>query len=367
MNNDKVNVRQFMLLVTLFTIGSSILIIPLSLASSAKQDSWLAILAGMAVSSALVWLYIGLARQAPGCTLVEMNRKWLGKWLGSLVSALYIATTLILAAPSLLFYLGEFMATQVMTQTPMTILNGMFMLVVAMGLVMGMGTLARAAEVLFPIFAFLFLVLVLLSVPDLKLENLRPAFSVGARPFLRAVFDYVSFSGMPLVIFLMLYPSVVKGSAKSEKAFLSGTIIGGAFLMVITIVCISVLGVENTVQQAYPSYALAKKLDIGNILTRIEVLMATLWVISLFFKMILYCYAGMRGLAQLLGIGNERVLVLPLGVMMVFFSLHIYPDTVYLDWWDSKIWPPYSATIGILIPVLLLIVAKLRGKGRASA
>lgn len=367
MNNDIVNVRQFMLLVTLFTIGSSILIIPLSTASLAKQDSWLAILAGMAVASALVWLYIGLARLAPGCTLVEMNRKWLGKWLGPFISALYIATTLFLAAPSLLYYMGEFVATQIMTQTPMTILNGMFMLVVAMGLMMGLGTLARAVEVLFPIFAFLFLVLVLLSAPDLKLENLQPAFSVGAKPFLRAVLDYASFSGMPLVVFLMLYPSVIQGSPKSEKVFLLGVNIGGAFLIIITIVCIGVLGVDNTVQQAYPSYALAKKLNIGDILTRIEVLMATIWIISLYFKMILYSYAGMKGLAQLLRIGNERVLVLPVGVMIVFLSLILYPDTVYRNWWDSKIWPPYIVTFGFLIPVLLLIVAKLRGKGRASA
>ncbi|TNJ67952.1 spore gernimation protein KB [Paenibacillus hemerocallicola] len=367
MNNDVVNVRQFMQLVALFTIGSSILFIPLSSASSAKQDSWMAILAGMAVTLGLVWLYVRLARQAPGCTLVEMNRKWLGKWLGSIVSLLYIATTLFLGAPSLLFYMGEFMATQIMTQTPMPVLNALFMLVVVMGLKLGLGTLARAAEVLFPIFAALFVALALLASPEIKPEHLQPAFAIGAKPFLRAVVDYVGFSGMPLVFILMLHPSVVGDTPKAEKAFFLGSVIGGAFLLVITMVCISVLGVENTVQQAYPSYALAKKINVGNILSRMEVFMATLWIISLYFKMILYSYAGLRGIAQLLRIGNERLLVLPLGATMVVLSLIMYPDTAYRDWWDSKIWPTYIATFGFLIPVVLLLVAKLRGKGRASA
>jgi spore germination protein KB len=366
MNKDNVNDRQFMLFVTLFTIGSSILFIPHSAAATAKQDSWLAILIGMGGTLGLIWLYIRLARNAPGCTMVEMNRKWLGKWLGPFVSILYLFNVLFLAAASLLHYLGDFMVTKIMTQTPMTILIVLFALVVAMGLRMGLGTLARAADVFFLIFAILFAAMIVFLTPEMKAENMQPAFAGGVRSVIGAAFDYVSFSGMPIVFMLMIYPSVVADSPKAAKAFYMGSLLGGFFLLIITVVCISVLGVENTVQQSYPSYALAKQINIGNILTRIEVIMATLWIISLYFKLILYCYAGIKGIAQLLGIGNERILVLPIGALVVVFSIIIYPDTTYRAWWDSEIWPSYSLVFGLFLPVLLLMIAKLRKKTGSS-
>ncbi|TMV46942.1 spore gernimation protein KB [Paenibacillus mesophilus] len=365
MNNDKVNARQFMLFAALFTVGSSILFIPLSSAASAKQSGWIAILIGMVVTLGYVWLYMALVREAPGCTLVEMSRKWLGKWLGTLVSVCYIITVLLMTGPSLLYYLGEFMSAQIMTQTPMEVIIILFALVVFMGMRMGMGTLGRAAEVLFPVFAVLFVSLIVFSIPDMKAEQLRPVIAVGAKSILGAVLDYVSFSAMPLIFMLMVYP-LVSDTSKAAKALYIGTLVGGAFLLAMTVVCVSVLGVEYTVQQTYPSYELAKKINIGDILTRIEVIMATIWIISLYFKLIIYFYAGIKAVAQLLRLGSERTLVFPVWVIMIVLSLIEYPDTAYRSWFDSKIWPPYAITFGIFLPLLLLAIAKL-GKSRNAS
>ncbi|MDF2714583.1 MAG: spore gernimation protein [Paenibacillus sp.] len=366
MNNDKVDVRQYMLLVVLFTIGSSILFIPLSSAAAAKQSGWIAILIGMAVTIGLIRMYIALARLAPGCTLVDMNRKWLGKWLGSAVSIFYAGNSLLLAASSLIYYVGDFMTTKILTDTPISVINIMFALVVVMGLRMGLGTLGRAADVLFPVFAVLFAAMILFVAPEMKAENMQPVFASGAKQIAEAVFDYISFSGMPVIYFLMIYPSLVADSPKSAKAFYMGSVIGGSFLLIIAVAGVAVMGVEETVNHAYPSYALAKKINIGNFITRIEVIMATIWIISLYFKVIIYFYAGMKGFAQLLNIRNEKVLLLPLGMLMVVFSLIMYPSGVYRSWWDSKIWPPYAMTFGIFLPLLLLAIAKLSKSRNAS-
>lgn len=362
-NNDKVNVRQLGLFAVLFTVGSSILFIPSGSAAAAGPDGWIAILVGMAGSLGIIGLHMRLARQAPGRTLVEMNRKWLGKWLGPLCSFFFSVNAILLSAASLLFYLGDFIATQIMTDTPMTVIHLLFALVVVMGLRMGIGTMGRAAEVLFPVFAGLFAVMILLLAPDIQPHYLQPAFTSGAKGIARAAIDYMSFSGLPFIYFLMLYPSVDAKPSESAKALYIGSLAGGFFLLAITVVCIAVLGVENTVQHSFPSYALARKINIGNVLTRIEVIMATLWIISLYFKLVLYFYAGLKGMAQLLKIGDERQLVLPFGVLLVLFSLLMYPDKAYQSWWDSEIWPIYAATLGLLFPLVLLALAKLRGGG----
>ncbi|NRF90612.1 GerAB/ArcD/ProY family transporter [Paenibacillus frigoriresistens] len=42
MENGIIGIRQFTILVTLFTVGSSILISPASLTAEAKQNGWIA-------------------------------------------------------------------------------------------------------------------------------------------------------------------------------------------------------------------------------------------------------------------------------------------------------------------------------------
>ena len=43
----KISVRQFAVLVMIFTIGTTILVIPSGLAADAKQDAWLAAMLGV--------------------------------------------------------------------------------------------------------------------------------------------------------------------------------------------------------------------------------------------------------------------------------------------------------------------------------
>jgi spore germination protein KB len=51
---------------------------------------------------------------------------------------------------------------------------------------------------------------------------------------------------------------------------------------------------------------------------------------------------------------------------MIVLALIEYPDTAYRSWWDSKIWPPFIATFGLFLPLLLLAIAKLSKSRGAS-
>ncbi len=70
-----------MVLVILFTIGTSILTMPSGLASVAKQDGWIAAIIGVGVGLLNIWLYIKLFQQFPSMTLVQLNEKLLGNGL----------------------------------------------------------------------------------------------------------------------------------------------------------------------------------------------------------------------------------------------------------------------------------------------
>ena len=56
MVNQTISPRQFMFLVILFSVGSSILIVPTPLAANAKQDAWISISISVAIGLLLVVL-----------------------------------------------------------------------------------------------------------------------------------------------------------------------------------------------------------------------------------------------------------------------------------------------------------------------
>jgi spore germination protein KB len=84
--NFKISARQFAILVILFSIGTTILVIPGVMAQVVKQDAWIAAVIGTGIGLLLVALYIAVGRMFPTKTLVEINETLFGKWLGKAVS-----------------------------------------------------------------------------------------------------------------------------------------------------------------------------------------------------------------------------------------------------------------------------------------
>ncbi|MEH7504773.1 endospore germination permease [Neobacillus drentensis] len=362
--NLKISARQFAILVILYSIGTTFLVIPGSLAREVKQDAWIAAVIGTSIGLLLVALYIAIGRMFPTMTLVEINEKLLGKWLGKAVSLTFVFFSLFSAA-SLLLFVGNFLTIQIMPDTPIEAIHILFACILIMGIRLVLETLARAGEILFPFFVFLFVILVVsafLPPVQIKFENIQPIFETGIKPMIRAVFLFTSIFSLPLIVFLMIFPVSVNQSKAAEKNFFIGILLGGICLIIIVTLTILVLGADNSARQMYPSYALARMTNVGDFLQRIEAIMAIMWIITIYFKMSFYFYASVIGLAQTLNLNNYRPLTLPLGIILVTLSIIVHPNVAKLATFDKEIWPLYVSTFGLVLPLLLLAVNALRKK-----
>jgi spore germination protein KB len=360
-NKIQISVRQFAVLVILYTIGTTILVIPSGLAADAKQDAWIASLLGVGLNLLVVCLYNRVGSCFPDMTLVQYNEKLLGKWLGKLLSFIFISFCFIGAA-TVLFYMGNFVNTQVMPETPIQAINIIFAIVVVMGVRLGLETLVRAAEIFFPWVIFLFFILVICLLPDIQVQKLQPMFTVGVKPLIKAALSVAGTASFPFIVLFMVFPVHVNHLRKTKKAYLSATLIGGACYVMITFLCISVLGAKMTERHMFPSYALAKQINIGNFFERVEILIAGIWFLTVYFKITFYFYGFVVGLAQILNIEDYRPLVIPLGMILVVYSLVVYPNVVYMAEFDTKVYIPYALTICILYPIFLLGVTAFRNR-----
>lgn len=360
LENGKIGVRQFTVLVIIFNIGSSILVAPSGLASGAKQDAWIAAILGVGVSLLLVGLYNALGSRFPDRTLAEYSEVIFGKWLGKMVSLLFFSYFFILAA-LLLREIGDFMTTQIMPQTPIQSIHIIFLGIVIMATRLGLEPMTRASEILFPWVILLFLFLVFFLTPQMEFTKMQPVLAEGIKPVLRATFTFLGLPFLELVVFLMIYPYVNR-TKEARTAFWAGTLIGGTVLILISAATILVIGPDLTARQIFPSYVLAKKINIGNFLQRVEAIMAGIWFITIFFKLSICFYASSLGLAQTLQLKDYRFLTLPLGMILLVLSLVSSPNFVYFKTFVAEIWTPYSLTYGLFLPLLMLGVTIFREK-----
>jgi len=350
--------RQFFVLTFGLTIGTSILVTPAGLAQGAREDAWIASLCSLATNIVMVALYIALARLYPGKTMFEINEAALGKWPGKALTLLYLFYFLILTG-TLLGNLGFFLSTEMMPETPIEAIQLLFLIAAVMCARLGTLILARVGELMFPCIVFFFLVLVVTLVPQIEWNYIKPVMEDGWKPVVNAGFRSAMFQ--ELVVLLMFFP--LTGEKKGgEKAYLGGALSGGLALGIIVLLCVLVLGIEQTENSAFPAYALAKAINVGNFFQRVEGILITIWILTFFIKISLLFLSILNGLRTLFGMKDHSVLIYPLAVLFIVVAWNTYLNTVYVGEIIQKVWAGYSLFYLLLFPFVLYLVGLVRTK-----
>ncbi len=358
----KVNIdgRQLMILVTLYTIGDSILLLPSIVTASAKQDAWIATLLGVAIGPfIMVILYESIRKYYPELTLIEYSEKILGKYLGKFVSILFLLFFFVTSA-TYLREIGDFVTTAFLPNTPIEAIFLLFLLVIVMSARLGIETIARSAEIYFPIVFILLAILVLLLLPSIEFNNLQPMLEEGVRPIIKASIPVFVLPFMEPVAILMILP-FVSDKAVIKKQLFKGTFLAGAVILISVLLTILVMGADLTERHLYPTFELAKNIAITDVM-RIEALLAFIWIITIFFRLSIFFYVTSLGLAQLLDLKDYRHLLFPIGMILFVFTITMAQNIVEYNQMIGDIWPFYAMTFGFLFPFIMLIVIKLRTK-----
>lgn len=363
MNEIKISTKQFICIVVLYTIGTTILITPAGLADVAKQDAWMIPLIGMCIGVPFIWLYTTLGSLYPNKTFAQIIEILLGKWVGKAVSLTYVILAFI-GAEGVVWIEGNFIVTQLMPETPILFINILVSFVVIYSITSGIETIARCAEILLPIIIILFFVIITFASHSAKLQNIQPIFDNGIKPIIRATLNHLSIQTLPLIILLSVSPSCINNLSKFKKSFYTGYIIGGFITFISTLLCILALGTTITSNANFPVYLLAQKVGLIGITGRAQTLVAIIWILTIFLKTVFYLYAAIDGITKIFNLKDYRYITPPIGVAMALLSSTAYRNIMYEAKWDSTTWVSYIYTYAFFLPVLLLIIAFFKKKAK---
>ncbi|MGR6902810.1 MULTISPECIES: GerAB/ArcD/ProY family transporter [Lysinibacillus] len=359
MKKQLISSRQFTIIVTLYTVGTGILIIPASIASEVKQDAWIVATIGTLLSLFLIKLYIILSNKMENLSIVEVTEKFLGNIVGKFISLCFVLLTL-LSSGELLYFIGNFLQTEVMPETPPVVFTILFNFIILFAVYQGIEVFARTLEILFPIFLFIFITFLFFVSPQIDIRNIQPIFEVSVPPLIYSVLHFMGLFSFPLIVLLMIFPSAINNLQTGKKGFYIGTLVGGFIITAFIALTILVLGVTNTSLRTFPSYTLAQKISIGDFLQRIEIIMAFMWMVTIFVRSFIYFYASLIGIGQMLKLKDHRPLILPLGMVSIGLSQVVHANIIHSDIYNQQTWPLAIGVFATLLPLILLLVARFR-------
>lgn len=131
-------------------------------------------------------------------------------------------------------------------------------------------------------------------------------------------------------------------------------------LSIIVLLSLLILGIEQTENSTFPAYALAKTINIGNILQRVEGILITIWVLTFFIKISLLYFSILKGLQSVFHLRKQDYLIYPLAVLFIIIAWNTYINTVYVNEIIAKVWGNFAFIFLVILPLLLYMLTLLK-------
>ncbi len=258
MKNEVISERQGIILIILFIIGSSFLLGSGGAGKTRCLDcsnycySWSIIL--LLMFSRILSLY-------PGKDLFDILQIVMGKFIGKIISILMIWFAFHLGT-LVLRNLSEFTNTLVFADTPVVLPMIFFTILLIWSLKEGIEVLGRWSEFFIWIVIIIFLIISVLSIPQMDISRLKPILNNGVTPVLKGAFSSFSFPFGETVVFTMVFSNISKVK-NYKKTFIVGLLIGGGLIFLATLRNILVLGSETISRIYFPSTMVISLIHLG--------------------------------------------------------------------------------------------------------
>ncbi|MBC7105421.1 MAG: endospore germination permease [Firmicutes bacterium] len=337
-------------------LPTAILFLPAFASEAARQNAWIVPWVALPQGVAALALAWTLSKNFPGMTPAQYAAPLLGKVAGKIVAVLLILYVFIPAAVILREF-AEFIVIAFLPSTPPLVLAGLVGLLSAYCIRGGLEVVARVATLVMILILASFFLILLLVLNMVDFHNLQPWTEVRLRDLVRGALPPGAWMGE--VTFAAYFLPFVYPPRTGFTACLAGLVIITLVLSVNAAFTTAVFGASDA-RLIFPFFELARQVNIADFITRIDAVIMVVWVAGNFVKFTVWLYVGTLATAQMLNLRDYRPLLLPLVLTETAWAVLFFDSVPEMTHWVSKTWPPYSATMQILLPLLLLGVAKLK-------
>lgn len=323
-----------------------------------KQTTLIVFLAGFIIMLIMLLVYTELNKKFPCKNLIEINDEIYGKYLGKIFSIVYIYFFWSVV-PKNLRFIADFFSEYLFWNTNISVFIILIAIVCIYTIKNGLEVIARVASILMGLVMIISITLTLMTIQYINFSNFLPLFEIGLKEFIEGTNFMIAIPFGEIVVFTMFFPYVNK-QMQVRKAAFWGFVIGSVYFAVILFRDIAVLGALLPIDVS-PSYQVAKLVNIGEIITRTEILVAIILLFIVYLKVCIFYYAAVLSIAEFLKLRSYKPLVIPVGIISVIFAMSMYSSSEE-EVYEANIYSVYAIPFVIIFPIISLITAWIRQK-----
>lgn len=363
MTPSKVNIIDTFTIQLVFLLSTSIIFGTPSLV----PDSWLVGIIAFFPACLLIVIYYSMLASQEDKGLYPILEKAWGNVIGKGFVLIYSTYFLYIAARNIRDMIELIMST-LLRITPVPLLITMFVLLIAYTVIGGIHAVARFASLILWLVLFMLFTLAVLLMfsSSIILEQMLPFLSKGIWPVIHSAFNFsIWFPYGEIIVFLVFQPQLggTKGYRKiTLYAFLCTCVI----LSLTDLIQIWTLGLENKKYSVFALLDAARLINIANIITRMDAIIALIIIFGTLLKCTVFLLACTEGVSRVFNRKSEDF-AFPLAILAGAFSIlvtrnsaeHVTEGLKYVIY-------TLHIPLQLVVPLLTLLLIRIRYRKGAT-
>jgi|GEM_PF-301443 len=356
-SKDKISVKQLLYVFTIIVSSPATRFLPKHAALYASQAGWLSPLVSTIPLLMLIFIIDSLINEYQEQSMADIINLIMGKYLGKLIVIIYLLWTILLAALYTRYYV-ERLTSSIYTTVSNDVLILLTLIPVAYMLRSGFTVIARMSEVLLPFIGAMLVILALFLLPRIRPDNVLPVYYNDIMPVIKGS---MSTTSILAYLFLLFFLSDKLVNKKSFKFFsYIATYVNISSIMLVVFICIGVLGYSVTQRAPMPVLITVKQVSLMDTIENIEAVIIAIWIFADFTLISTLFVVMLNLIKSLFKLSDTRFLINILAVLMYYLSQGISVTRFELEEFSNNPIIPLNIALGYGLPLLLLIVSKLR-------
>ncbi|WP_413406951.1 GerAB/ArcD/ProY family transporter [Paenibacillus amylolyticus] len=357
--NQSVTHRQIVLLVLLLSITGTLIQPHAQAIYYAEQHAYLSYVPVVLVMMASLWLISRVQQRFPDQDLFESLVQRF-PFLGRVMGFLYILFFFFVFARDIRLS-GDYISITLLENTPISIIA---LSLVVMGVFIvrgGLGSLIGMAELYVTLFLLISVIIPFMLIQQVNMDNLMPYFHVDVAGVGKGSWYIFSFYGEMIAL-----PFVIKGSDFRFKSVLGGMIISALLMMLILVETITAIGVPIASRLVYPSYELARQLQISDFLDRFDLALAAATMPTMITKIAFDLYFVCWGLKRMIPKVSGKVMTGPVALVGFVSAFWFFRNAIQLNRFTRE-WTWIAIVFEVLFPLVLFVFLRPRKKDKQKS
>lgn len=360
MDKELVGYPEAMALVIIAIGAKAFLGYPRIVVEAGLTAAWLLVLLSGFLSIIFWLLIVRLLARFPGKSLVEITEILCGPVLGTIINVFVFAYSILTTGIYLRLF-SEAAVSAVLSDTPVIIIALIFIVVAWWAVYYGVEIVFYSAYFFYIILTVVTVLILVALYTYYDLKFLLPFWGAGWPTLIPASFwGTTAFAEVVILAYLIPYFSFTISRLKKIGVWAISFIL--VFFTAIIVVLLMVLPVPTATEVMIPFFQLARGIFLGHYFQRVEAFFLIFWAVTAFLRIAIGILVAVVIWQDTFKLPYYRPII-PVICLLTFSLVFAVQDFMTIVNFEARVRMPFGWLVVFVVPLLLWLVALLRGKG----